>query len=211
MQKQQPDAEELYRLVERQHGFFTAAQATQCGFSQQLQSYHTTSGHWLRKGRGIFRLMRFPAPIGQDDLYASYLWTSNRRGKQEGVFSHGTALFLHQVSTYSPSVLDLTVPPTFRRYSSPPSRVCLHKRVLSDADCEIMQGLKVTRLLKTVIDLLEDEVIDRDYVFDGLRTGLQNLKITHWQLKSKEFTAGQRERLLSALEKIKYARLDEIR
>ncbi|MCC7528270.1 MAG: hypothetical protein IT342_07095 [Candidatus Melainabacteria bacterium] len=155
--------------------------------------------------------MRFPAPIGQDDLYASYLWTSNRRGKQEGVFSHGTALFLHQVSTYSPSVLDLTVPPTFRRYSSPPSRVCLHKRVLSDADCEIMQGLKVTRLLKTVIDLLEDEVIDRDYVFDGLRTGLQNLKITHWQLKSKEFTAGQRERLLSALEKIKYARLDEIR
>lgn len=210
MQKGQPDEDALYKLVERQYGFFTATQARQCGYSQQLQSYHTTTGHWLRKGRGIFRLRRFPTPLAQDDLYAAYLWTTNRKGVPEGVFSHGTALFLHQVSTYSPSVLDLTVPASFRRYSKPPSRVCLHKRVLSDADREMIQGLKVTRLLKTIIDLLEDEVIDRDYVLDALRTGLQNLKITHWQLKSTDVTAGQRERLLAALEKINYERIDEI-
>lgn len=211
MHQRQPDDDALYNLVERQYGYFTAAQARDCGFSQQLQSYHTTAGHWLRRGRGIFRLKRFPAPIAQDDLYVTYLWTSNRKGQPEGVFSHGTALFLYQVSTYVPSVLDITVPPSFRRYSTPPRRTSLHKRILKESDCEMMQGLKVTRLLKTILDLLEDRVIDRDYVLDGLQRGLETLKIIHPQLKSKDFTGAQRELLVEALEKIGYARIDEIR
>jgi hypothetical protein len=211
MQQRQPNDDALYNLVERQYGYFTAAQAKGCGFSQQLQSYHTTAGHWLRRGRGIFRLKHFPAPIAQEDLYVTYLWTSNRKGQPEGVFTHGTAFYLHQVSTYVPPVLDITVPPTFRRYSTPPRRICLYKRILKDSDCEMMQGLKVTRLLQTILDLLEDKVIDGDYVLDGLRRGLETLKIIHPQLKSKDLTAAQHELLLEALEKIGYARIDEIR
>lgn len=207
----QPNDDTLYRVIEMQQGYFTAAQARRCGYSQQLQSYHTVAGHWLRKARGIFKLRHFPSPLGQDDLYATYLWTENRKGDTEGVFSHGTALYLHQVSTYVPQILDLTVPISFRRYSKPPSRVCLHKRQVLEKDCETFQGLKVTNLLKTIVDLLEDQVIDRDYILDGLRTGLQRLRITHTQLKSIELSEAQHERLLLALSKVDYARIDEIR
>ena len=205
-----PNFDQLYRLVERQKGFFTAVQAKELGYSQQLQSYYVTKGQWLRKARGIFRLRHFPAPFLQDDLYSTYLWTCNRKGIPEGVFSHGTALYLHEVSTYVPPVFDLSVPKGFRRYSKPPyGKVTLFHRDLDDADCEFIQGLKVTKLLKTIVDQLESGHIDRDYVLDALQTGLARFLITHSQMKA--IKPSQRALLVEALERIGYERIDEIR
>jgi hypothetical protein len=207
-----PNFDRLFQLVERQKGFFTAAQAKEFGYSQQLQSYYVTSGQWVRKARGIFRLRHFPAPFAQDDLYATYLWTCNRKGVPEGVYSHGTALYLHEVSTYVPPVFDLSVPKGFRRYSRPPyGRVRLVHRDLAAVDSELIHGLKVTKLLRTIVDLLEEGLIDRDYILDGLKTGLDRLRITHSQMKSIELTKLQRERLVEALGRISYERIDEIR
>lgn len=212
MQNQEtPNFDQLYRLVESQRGFFTAAQAKEFGYSQQLQSYYVTNGQWVRKARGIFKLKHFPAPFLQDDLYATYLWTCNRKGVPEGVFSHGTALYLHQVSTYVPPEFEVTVPKGFRRYSRPPyGRVRLIHRDLVDSDCETVQGLKITKLLKTIVDLLEEGLLDRDYILDALRTGLQRFLITHSQMKAAQITSTQREHLVKALERIGYDRIDEI-
>jgi hypothetical protein len=209
--KGSPDFDQLYLLVESQKGFFTASQAKEFGYSQQLQSYYVTTGEWLRKARGIFKLRHFPAPFLQDDLYATYLWSCNRKGTPEGVFSHGTALYLHEVSTYSPPMIDLSVPKGFRRYSKPPfGKVALFHRHLDTVDCESIQGLKVTKLLKTIVDLLESPVIDKDYVLEALKTGLARLLITHSQLKTIKLSPAQEQLLLDALRRIGYDRIDEI-
>jgi predicted transcriptional regulator of viral defense system len=206
-----PTFDQLYLLIERQKGYFTASQAKKHGYSQQLQSYHVANGNWVRKGRGIFRLKNFPAPLLQDDLYSTFLWSLNRQGTAEGVFSHGTALYLHEVSTYSPPVLDLSVPKSFRRYSKPPySRVNLIHHNLEDSDCEYIQGLKATKLLKTIVDCLEYQQIDRQYILEGLKTGLDRLLITHSQLKNIKTTATQKDLLKTALKSINYERIDEI-
>ncbi len=211
MQQPTPNFDQLYRLVEDQRGFFTSAQAKKLGYSQQLQSYYVSSGHWIRKSRGIFKLKHYPSPFLQDDLYSTYLWTLNKKGLPDGVFSHGTALYLHQVSTYVPPQFDLTVPKGFRRYSQPPyRRVRLIHRDLADTDYELIQGLKATKLLKTIIDLLEEGLLDRDYILDALRTGLHRLLITHSQIKALQLTTEQYERFTNALERIGYDRLNEI-
>jgi hypothetical protein len=211
MQQPTPNFDKLYRLVENQRGFFTSTQAKDLGYSQQLQSYYVTSGHWVRKSRGIFKLKHYPSPFLQDDLYSTYLWTFNRKCQPDGTFSHGTALYLHQVSTYVSPQFDLTVPKGFRRYSQPPyGKVRLIRREIAEADCEIIQGLKVTKLLKTIIDLLDEGLLDRDYILDALKTGLHRLLITHSQIKALKLTVDQHERVANALERIGYDRLDEI-
>ncbi|HEY9868733.1 MAG TPA: type IV toxin-antitoxin system AbiEi family antitoxin domain-containing protein [Candidatus Obscuribacterales bacterium] len=207
----EPGFDELYSLAQSQQGFFSASQARRLGYSRQLQAYHVKEGHWLRKGRGIFRLKYFPRLTHQEDFVVVYLWALNRDGEPEGVLSHGTALYLHNLSTYVPPVTDLTVPKHFRRHSDPPGRMVLHKRTLARSDWERVHGLPVTTPLKTIIDLLDTRLIDYDYVLDGLKTALDRFLITPKHMKEAGLSREQKERLVTALARVNYAMSDEIR
>ena len=44
-----------------------------------------------------------------------YLWSYNRDGKPQGVYSHATALELHELSTWTSSAIHMTVPKNLLR------------------------------------------------------------------------------------------------
>ena len=101
----QPDRDALYDIAASQAGYFSLAQANDAGFSKQLLQFYLRDGRVDRAGRGIFRLRHFPSTFGDEDLVPIWLWTT-----QLGVFSHVTALALHDLSDALPARHHVTVP-----------------------------------------------------------------------------------------------------
>jgi predicted transcriptional regulator of viral defense system len=99
----------LFDLAEQQQGFFTTKQAKAAGFAENTHPYHVHAGNWVREHRGIYRLALFPAP-DRPDLVLWSLWSRNRKEEIEGVYSHQTALRLHELSDLNPAKLHMTVP-----------------------------------------------------------------------------------------------------
>jgi predicted transcriptional regulator of viral defense system len=93
-------------------------------------------GNWIREQRGIYRLARFPQG-DQIQLVLWHLWSQNRAGEPQGVYSHQTALGIYEFSDVMPAKLHLTVPPTFRRNAAIPKVLVLHRAGLKASDVEI--------------------------------------------------------------------------
>ena len=93
------------------------------------------SGNWVREARGVYRLAQFPMPP-RPDLIVWQLWSRNRQDEPQGVFSHATALSLHELSDVMPAKLDMTVPPGFRRMAAIPTVLRLHHARLNERDGE---------------------------------------------------------------------------
>ena len=95
--QRQSAADALFEIVEGQQGYFTAKQAAEVGFLLGSQAHHVKAGNWVRVERGIYRLARFPRSMeGQYVIYS--LWSRNRAGEPVGVYSHETALGIHDLS-----------------------------------------------------------------------------------------------------------------
>jgi predicted transcriptional regulator of viral defense system len=105
-----------------------------------------------------------------------YLWSQNRREIPEGVYSHNTALSLHELSDLMPSKLRMTVPTGFRRSSAIPEILVLHRAHLESSDVQEIHGVLVTRPLRTIVDLLRSGNVDRSQlklaVDEAIRRGL---------------------------------------
>jgi predicted transcriptional regulator of viral defense system len=98
----------LHEVAQSQQGFFTTKQAIRSGFAEKTHSYHVNAGNWIREHRGIYRLADFPT-AERPDLMLWYLWSQNRQELPQGVYSHDTALSLHELSDIMPSKLHMTV------------------------------------------------------------------------------------------------------
>jgi predicted transcriptional regulator of viral defense system len=168
-------ARRLYQVALAQQGFFTTKQAIRSGFGDKTHSYHVNAGNWIREHRGIYRLADFPAPA-RPDLMLWHLWSQNRNEIPEGTYSHETALSLHELSDIMPSKLHMTVPKTFRRNSRLPEILVLHRAHLDPSDIQEMHGVRVTRPLRTIVDLLQSGHVDHNQlklaVDEALRRGL---------------------------------------
>jgi predicted transcriptional regulator of viral defense system len=170
-----PDA--LFEITEQQQGYFTAKQAAQAGYQLGSQAHHVKSGNWVRVERGIYRLTRFPQS-GEEQLVIYSLWSRNRAGEPEGVYSHQTALSIHELSDVNPVKLHMTVPATFRRRAKLPKILVLHRANLTAKDVEQRQGFAVTRPLRAIADLAATESVSRDIVEQALSEGRQRGLIT---------------------------------
>jgi hypothetical protein len=62
-----------------------------------------------------------------------------------GVYSHHTALRLHDLSDLNPAKLHMTVPTAFRRNSDIPDILVLHYADLPESDVKTAQGFKCSR------------------------------------------------------------------
>jgi predicted transcriptional regulator of viral defense system len=168
-------ARRLYEIAQSQQGFFTTKQALRAGFAEKVHSYHVHAGNWIREHRGIYRLADFPTPE-RPDLMLWYLWSQNREEAPEGTYSHSTALSLHELSDLMPTKLHMTVPKSFRRNSTIPDVLVLHRANLDRVDVEEMHGVRVTRPLRTIVDLLRTGNVDRGQlklaVDEAMRRGL---------------------------------------
>ena len=100
----------LYAIAAAQQGFFTSKQAEDSGFSSPITSCRELGARAPR---------HLPADLDptakHPDLVLWKLWSSNRKGQVEGVYSHQTALAPHEFSDLDPEKLHLTVPTHFRR------------------------------------------------------------------------------------------------
>lgn len=162
----------LFDLAEQQQGFFTTKQAKVAGFAENTHPYHVQAGNWIREHRGIYRLALFPTP-DRPDLVLWSLWSRNRREEIEGVYSHQTALSLHELSDLNPAKLHMTVPKGFRRNSDIPGIVMLHYRDLPKSDIQAGPGYNYTRPLRTILDLIEDESIEPTFIRQALNQALE--------------------------------------
>ena len=167
-------AKRLYEIAEGQHGFFTAKQAKAAGFAENTHPYHVQAGNWIREHRGIYRLASFPRGE-RPDLMLWSLWSRNRGEAAQGVFSHETALSLYDLSDVMPAKLHMTVPISFRRNSETPRVLVLHLADLPQSDIGVAYGVRVTKPMRTILDLLTGGQVSpatlRQAVREGLRRG----------------------------------------
>lgn len=142
-----PSWDRLYELAAQQAGYLTLEQARQAGYSRPLLHYHLARRHIERSARGIFRLVHFP-PSDHEDLVVAWLWS-----EQKGVFSHETALMLHELSDVLPHEKHMTVPaPWAHRRLKRPRGVVLHFADLPRRDVQWHGAVRVTSPLRTLLD-----------------------------------------------------------
>ena len=170
-------ADVLFAIAEEQQGYFTSKQASDGGYQLGSQAHHVKSGNWVRAERGIYRLTRFPQS-SEEQLVIYALWSRNRAGKPEGVYSHQTALSIHDLSDANPAKLHMTIPPGFRRTAKTPNVLVLHRSNLNGKDVEPRQGFAVTRPFRSIADLAVAESTSRDIVEQALIEGRRRGVIT---------------------------------
>jgi predicted transcriptional regulator of viral defense system len=161
----------LYDLAADQHGYFTVAQAREGGVSRMALVMMARRGTVERVSHGVYRLAQFPVSTVGQYLEAT-LWPG---GGVQGVISHETALSLYEVSDVSPARIHVTVPRAFRTHRMVPAHLVLHRADLDELDTDVIEGIPVTTLERTVRDCASAHLgagLLRDAIADGRRLGL---------------------------------------
>lgn len=147
-----PEWDALFGVAQAQAGYFTTRQAARAGYSPQLLAY-LGDKKVLRVRRGIYRLVHFPSS-DHEDLVVSWLWS-----EQAGVFSHETALALHDLSDALPSKVHLTMPASWgRRRLRVPAGLVLHFADVVERDRTSFGAVPVTAPLRTLADCIETDL-----------------------------------------------------
>lgn len=164
----QSSKERLFQVAQEQQGYFTTPQAIEAGFQAATHPYHVKSGNWIREKRGIYRLARYPQ--NEFEEYALWsLWSQNRQGIRQGVYSHQTALSLYELSDINPAKIHMTVPPSFRRHSEIPAVLVLHRGNVSKKEIEEREGFGITRPVRAIVDLIIEESVQVDIIQQAFR------------------------------------------
>jgi predicted transcriptional regulator of viral defense system len=167
----------LFKTAKEQQGFFTTHQAATAGYSEKNYAYHVGRKTWVREERGIYRLSQFPES-DDADLVLWALWSRDRKGKLQGVYSHQTALRIHELTDQNPSKLHMTVPPTFRRSVPIPKILVLHRGVFDSKDVEVKKGYAVTKVRRTLEDLSQENAVSVEVIRQGLEEGIRRGVLT---------------------------------
>ncbi len=141
----------LFDTASMQWGYFTSAQARDCGFSWSLLSYHTRSGRFSRVHHGIYRLRDYPS-VPREEVVAAWL----AAGKDTAAVSHESALELLDLSDVVPSAVHLTVPRE-KRYLSRLLDTVVHTTVepLTRRDTVVREGIRLTSPARSIVDAAE--------------------------------------------------------
>ena len=194
-------ARRLFEIAEQQQGFFTTKQAKAAGFAENTHPYHVQAGNWIREHRGIYRLALFPM-ADRLDLVLWALWSRNRDEEVEGVYSHQTALSLYDLSDLNPAKLHMTVPTDFRRNSETPGILVLHYADLPESDVQNAQGFKFTRPLRTILDLIEADTVERNFIRQALRQAIDRGLISRQQIRNARMSGPARKIVEDVLRRV---------
>ena len=174
-----PDHDSLYQLAEQQAGYFTATQARDAGFSYSLLSYHVGTGRFNRVRPRVYRIVQFPSSP-HEDLHVACL-----QAGFQAVISHDSALALYGLSDLLPHQIHVTLP---RSASRRRPGLHLHTKRLRPDDVTGYEGLPVTTVLRTLIDVaaagLADEQV-RQAIQEALRRGLVARESLLWLTASR--------------------------
>lgn len=187
-------AQRLYETASAQGGYFTSKQAQAAGYAASAQVYNVQAGNWAREHRGIYRLTNYPSP-SRPDLILWSLWSCDRKGKPQGVYSHATALSIYELSDLNPSKIHMTVPSGFRRSVAHPKVLALHIADLHPSDVESMHGFDVTSPLRTIADLILEDATQEEHLQQAVRQALQRGLISKGQVEKAHLPRTVKERI----------------
>jgi predicted transcriptional regulator of viral defense system len=156
MHKKHDSASRIFEIATAQQGYFTHQQAVNAGYGNSAAVFHVNTGNWIRERRGIYRLAQFP-PQDRPDLVLWALWSANRKGVIQGVYSHETALSIYELTDVMPAKFHMMVPKLFRKNSTIPPNIVFHRGDLAPQDIRNMQGYLVTTPARTIADMLAAE------------------------------------------------------
>lgn len=175
------DLARLGDIADGQEGYFSATQAADVGVDRHRLQRLAAQGIIERDARGIYR---FPAyPIGdRAELWRASLWPSVGRADILGTLSHGTALSMYDVSTINPSVVDITLPRSVRIRRAIPKTYRIHFRDFERGETTKIQGLPVTTLFRTLLDLILDSS-EPQFVGEALEDAAKKGLLTSTEVK----------------------------
>jgi predicted transcriptional regulator of viral defense system len=167
-----PDWDHLFNFAVGQEGHFTTKQAAESGYSPQLLAKYLSSGRIMRVRRSVYRIVHFPASE-HEDLATLWLWS-----ECVGVFSHETALMLHQLSDALPRKVHLVLPLAWaaRRLRVPKSTTLAFVDLASH---EVVQigAIPVTTIHRTLADCI-DAHVSPELVLQAIQQALARAYIT---------------------------------
>jgi predicted transcriptional regulator of viral defense system len=164
----------LFELATSQAGYFTTRQAMDLGFSEAVLAYHQKTRKLLRAYRGVYRFAHYP-PTEHEELVVVWLASD-----QEGVFSHETALALHQLSDVLPTRMHLTLPPAWRRRALPEG-IERHYASLQPDESVWIGPVRVTSPVRTLRDCVTAHV-SPELLEQAFRQALARGKVSATQL-----------------------------
>jgi len=165
-----PDWDHLFEVAAAQDGMFTTQQAASAGYSSQLLAHHLGAGRMIRVRRGVYRLVHFPAS-DLEELTVIWLWSDHA-----GVFSHRTALALHDLSDILPSQAHVTLSASWaKRRLRVPDGVVLHYGDVPEGERRWFGPVPATDPARTLTDCahahLPPELL-RQAALEALHRGL---------------------------------------
>ena len=142
-----------------------------------------------------------PLPA-RPDLMIWQLWSRNRQDQPQGVFSHATALTLHDLSDAMPAKLDMTVPPGFQRMAPIPGVLRLHRARMAARDVETIDGVRVTTPLRTLIDVMVDADLAPELQTQAIGEALGRGLILRRQIEHATVSTRARQRINRILKQV---------
>ncbi|KAF3362054.1 Uncharacterized protein PHSC3_001365 [Chlamydiales bacterium STE3] len=188
----------LFEIADRQQGYFTNTQAEQCGFSRTNFHRYLSKGEWIKEGRGVYRLTRYPI-TDRPELVLWSLWSRNKNGEIQGVWSHETALDIYELSDVMPAKMHLTVPRKFRRRAKLPKMLVLYFTDLSEEDMHSQQGYMITSPLRTLVDIVESDRLSEDLISQALHDALLKGMISKEELNESTYSRAAIAKLIGFL------------
>jgi len=147
--------DDLIPIAEGRDGYFTAAEAGRLGITTALLAHLERAGHIEREAPAVYRLARWSA-AARPGLWPALLWAES---KGPAAFSHRTALAIHGISDVNPTKIELTFLDRMPRIRGAiPPTLQLRAREMRAADITQIDGLPVTRLKRTLVDLIVDDI-----------------------------------------------------
>lgn len=177
----------LFEIADRQQGFFTAKQAEECGYLRPNFQLRLESGDWTQEGRGIYRLGRYPV-TERPELVLWSLWSRNRQDIPQGIWSHETALDIHELSDVMPSKMHMTVPSNFRKSAEIPKVLCLYRAKLEKGVIQEQQGYKVTQPLKSIVDCILKGTVADNLISQALHQALERGLVLKSELETTQYS-----------------------
>ncbi len=174
----------LFEVADRQQGFFSSQQAEECGYVRANFHRFLKSGEWIKEVRGIYRLARYPIQE-RAELILWSLWSRSKKGEPQGVWSHETALDIHELTDIMPTKMHMTVPKSFRKSQKIPEVLVLHHANLSEDEIEERRGYKVTTPMRTLADVITTESVAIDQIEIGIKDALKRGLISKRQIQSQ--------------------------
>jgi predicted transcriptional regulator of viral defense system len=173
-----PDWDRLFEIASAQAGYVTNKQAAEVGYSLPLVQFYLQKGRLERVQRGILRLVHYP-PGEHEDLVPIWLWSGRK-----GVFSHETALMLHNLSDALPGKRHMTVSISWsKRRLRVPRGLVLHFADLPKSAMTWLGPVPITTPLRTVVDCAVSDVAE-DLVRQATEQGVRRRLFLRSEVKA---------------------------